>query len=122
MAPPHLRGTSLLVSNALQTSNFSPRYFRTFTASTAKLTDDWKGRHTQEHVTNQKHDHNIHASASRSGKKAKEEDNSDNGEHKHSQATSEKSTTTAKEEEAKSGRKDRGLGLQDERGGVGLEC
>ena len=42
--------------------------------------------------------------------------------HKHSQATSQKSTTTAKEEEAKTGRKDRGMGLQDERGGVSCAC
>ncbi|MCJ1329198.1 hypothetical protein MMC10_005876 [Thelotrema lepadinum] len=98
-------------------SRTTPRYFRTFTASSIKLTEDWKGRHTQEHVTNQDHEHNIHASASKSGKKAKAEDASHDGEHKNSQATSEKSTTTAKEEEAKSGRKDRGMGLQDERGG-----
>ena len=69
-------------------------------------------------MTNQSDGHNIQASASKSGKKAKEEDLSHDGDHKNSQATSEQSTSTAKKEEAKSGRKDRGMGLQDERGGV----
>lgn len=38
--------------------------------------------------------------------------------HKNSAATSERTTPAAKEEEVRSGRKDRGMGLQDERGGV----
>ena len=104
-----------------QTST-SLRPFRTFAASSIKLTDDWKGRKPEEHVTNQEHEHNIHAGASKSGQRAKAEDHSHDGEHKNSHATSEKSTTTAREEEAKSGRKDRGMGLQDERGGVSLDA
>lgn len=89
-----------------------------FAATPSKLTEDWKGRKPDEHVTNQDHEHNIHAGASKSGQRAKAEDVSQDSEHKNSQATSEKSTSTAREEEAKAGRKDRGMGLQDERGGV----
>ena len=37
---------------------------------------------------------------------------------KNSAATSERTTPLAKQEEARTGRKDRGMGLQDERGGV----
>ena len=119
MAIPRLQtGASPFVKRF--TSGTNLRCFRTFTGSSVKLTDDWKGRHTEEHVTNQNHEHNIHAGASQAGKRAKEEDESGDGEHINSQATSQKTTNTAKEEEAKTGRKDRGMGLQDERGGVSI--
>ena len=79
-----------------------------------------EGRGPEEHVTNQDHSHNIHAEASNKGQQAKAEDASDDGLNKNSTATSQGSTDTAKEAESKHGRKDRGMGLQDERGGVSV--
>ena len=76
------------------------------------------GRGPEEHVTNQEHSHNIHAEASNKGQKARAEDATNDGVNKNSTATSQSSTDTAKEAESKHGRKDRGMGLQDERGGV----
>ena len=93
--------------------------------SSSKASTD-TGRPASEHVTNANHNYNIHAEASNKGKAARAEDQGgdDQGDgtvdatQKNSAATSERTTPAAKEEEAKSGRKDKGMGLQDERGGV----
>ncbi|KAI4149477.1 MAG: hypothetical protein LQ340_004609 [Diploschistes diacapsis] len=111
--------SSASLAKAFTASSRGTRYFRTFSPFSAEATKDWDGKPAEEHVTNQNHEQDIFAAASNSGQRAKEEDDSHDGGHKHSQATAQTSTTTAKEAEAKSGRKDRGMGLQDERGGRG---
>ena len=85
----------------------------------SRVSSTWQGRHPSEHVTNQNHEHNIHAEASNKGKKARESDQADSTSEKHSAATSQRDLGgAAKAEAEKSGRKDKGMGLQDERGGV----
>ena len=70
-------------------------------------------------MTNQDHDHDIHAAASNSGQQTRAEDQSENKVQKDSAATSQKDVAgTAKKAAEEKGRKDWGLGLQDERGGV----
>ena len=87
--------------------------------SLSRTSSTWEGRHPSEHVTNQKHEHNIHAEASNKGQKTKVQDQAETTPEKQSSATSQRDTGgAAKAEVEKTGRKDRGMGLQDERGGV----
>ena len=88
----------------------------------SRVSSTWQGRHPSEHVTNQDHEHNIHAEAANKGKKAKEADQAEASSDKQSAATSQRDVGgAAKAEAEKSGRKDRGMGLQDERGGVSTD-
>lgn len=85
----------------------------------AHTSSTWTGRKPSEHVTNQDHDHDIHAAASNSGQRTRAEDQSENKVQKDSVATSQKDVSgAAKKAAEEKGRKDWGLGLQDERGGV----
>lgn len=79
----------------------------------------WTGRQPSDHVTNQDHKLNVHAAASNEGQEQRAHDQADTTTHKHSAATSQSDAGgLAKEVEQKTGRKDRAMGLQDERGGV----
>lgn len=85
----------------------------------AHTSSTWTGRKPSEHVTNQDHGHDIHAAASNSGQRTRAEDQSENKVQKDSVATSQKDVSgAAKKAAEEKGRKDWGLGLQDERGGV----
>jgi hypothetical protein len=101
----------------LSTSLLSSRPFTTL-GPAFKVGEDWKGRGADEHLVNQKHEHNIFEESSKKGQRSRAEDLSHDGDSTNSQATSQKTTSTAKEAESQHGKKDRGMGLQDERGGV----
>ncbi|MCJ1306654.1 hypothetical protein MMC25_000297 [Agyrium rufum] len=119
----------------MSTSRFLPRVSRPSTFSllsrsqpqsrllsttSALSANDWKGRHGDEHVLNQDHEHNVHSAASQQGRKERAAGGTEDV-SSGSQATSETDQGNNNERAKKDHPEAPGpvLGMNDERGGKG---
>ena len=91
-------------------------------AQNASTTKDWQGRQPSEHVTNQKDDLNIHASASQSGQGDRMKDAHSSSDSGQSQATTEKDKGGQNAQAKRDHPEAPGpvIGMNDERGGVSV--